>query len=311
MMLRLVATNFWLRHLSKRYLRHEQDFARARAGMERALRLMPNPPGAELEDRPLAFDGRSLPALRVRPFGSGPTILWLHGGAYCLGSPRGFSGMAAALARRAQGGAVLPDYRLAPENAFPAAVEDCLHAYLALLAEGVDPARIILGGDSAGGGLAFAVLHILLAERLPKPAAVVSFSPWADLTASGESLRTLARREVMLPVERLPEIRDHYLAGADPRDPRASPAFGRFEGAPPVLIQSSRHEILRDDARMMVSRLRECGVTVSHDEWDGTPHVWQLFHGWLPEADAALDAAASFIAATLSEAPPEAQIASR
>jgi epsilon-lactone hydrolase len=302
-MLRLVATNFWLRHFSKRYLRHEQNFARARAGMERALRLMPLPRGTELEERPLALEGRSVPALRVRPTGSGPTILWLHGGAYCLGSARGFSGMVAALARRTRGGAVLPDYRLAPEHPFPAAVEDCLHAYRALLAEGVDPARLVLGGDSAGGGLAFALLHLLLAEGRPLPAAVVSFSPWADLTASGESLRTLADREVMLPVERLPEIRDAYLAGADPRDPRASPAFGRFEGAPPVLIQSSRHEILRDDARMMVARLRECGVTVTHDEWEGVPHVWQLFHGWLPEANEALDAAAAYLAGPLAPAP--------
>ncbi len=311
-MLRLVATNFWLRNFSKRYLRYEQDFGRARAGMEHALRLMPLPRGTELEERPLAADGRSLAALRVRPFGRGATILWLHGGAYCLGSPRGFAGMTAALARRARGGVVLPDYRLAPEHPFPGAVEDCLLAYRALLDEGVDPALLVLGGDSAGGGLAFAVLHLLLAEGLPKPAAVVSFSPWVDLTASGESLRTLADREVMLPVDRLPEIRAHYLAGADPRDPRASPVFGGFEGAPPVLIQSSRHEILRDDARMMVARLRACGATVTHDEWEGVPHVWQLFHPCLPEGDRALDAAGAFVAGHVAPQPraPD-QMASR
>jgi epsilon-lactone hydrolase len=311
-MLRLVATNFCLRHLSKRYLRYEQDFAHARAGMEHALRLMPLPRGTVLDEQPLAGDGRSLAALRVRRFGRGPTILWLHGGAYCLGSPRGFAGMTAALARRLRGGVVLPDYRLAPEHPFPAAVEDCFLAYRALLDEGVDPACLVLGGDSAGGGLAFVVLHLLLAEGLPKPAAAVAFSPWADLTASGESLRTLADREVMLPVERLPEIRDRYLAGADPRDPRASPVFGRFEGAPPVLIQSSRHEILRDDARRMVARLRECGVVVTHDEWEGVPHVWQLFHSWLPEGDRALDAAGAFVAGHVVP-PPRAgtQMASR
>jgi acetyl esterase/lipase len=210
--------------------------------------------------------------------------------------------MVAALAARIGAAAALPDYRLAPEHPFPAAADDVRAAWDALVGEGVDPGRIVLGGDSAGGGLAFGLVHALLAEGMAPPGAVVAFSPWVDLIGSGESLRTLARRDALIPVARFAEIRDMYLAGADPRDPRASPAFGRFAGGPRTLIQSSRAEALRDDARMMAARLRVDCVTVEHDECDRTPHVWQLYQGRLPEADQALDRTAAFLRAALAVA---------
>jgi monoterpene epsilon-lactone hydrolase len=296
-MFRLVATNFWLRHVSKRYLRWENDIARARTGMERLLSLSPMPPGTRLLRRALAAHGRTLPAVRIGRDPAAPLLLWFHGGAYCLGSAQSHAAVTAALARRIGAGGCLPDYRLAPEHPFPAAVEDARLAWRALLAEGHEPGDIVLGGDSAGGGLAFALLHLLLAEGAPPPAAVVAFSPWCDLTGEAESLRSLAERDVMLPVERFAEIRDLYLAGADPRDPRASPVFGRFRGAPPVLILASRHEALRDDSRAMAARLREDGAAVVHEEWDSVPHAWPLFQGLLPEADRALDRAAGFLLA--------------
>jgi acetyl esterase/lipase len=124
---------------------------------------------------------------------------------------------------------------------------------------------------------------------------VVAFSPWTDLTLSGGSLRALARRDAFLPAARMAEVRDQYLAGADPLDPRASPHLGSFPGAPPVLIQASRAEILLDDARMMARRLAAEGAEVTLDLARGTPHVWQVYHGWLPEADAALARAAAFV----------------
>jgi epsilon-lactone hydrolase len=292
--LRLAFLNFWLRHLCKSFLRRTQDFARARAAWEAAARLSPMPKGLARAERPLVDGGRAIGATRLEGGGDGPLLFWIHGGAYCLGSPGTHAAMAGQLAQRMGGGAVLPDYRLAPEHAFPAAAEDVLAAYRALLAEGPPAARIVVGGDSAGGGLAFALLHLIGEAGLPWPCGVVAFSPWADLTASGESLRTLAAREAMLPVERIEEIRDHYLVGADPRDPRASPVFGRFRGAPPVLILSSLHEALRDDARMMAARLREDGVAVTHEEWESLPHAWPLFAGFLPQADQALDRAAAW-----------------
>jgi len=293
--LRLLALDLFLRLREKPYLARETDFPRGRARMEREAALMPMPAGASIEDRPLG----PVPALRVAGPAGGPVLLWLHGGAYCIGSARTHAAMVAALAARIGARAALPEYRLAPEHPFPAAVEDARAAWDALLAEGAEPARIALGGDSAGGGLAFALLHLLLAEGGPAPAAVVAFSPWADLTGAAASLRTLAWRDALLPARRFDEIRNLYLGTADPRDPRASPIFGRFRGAPPALVQSSRAEVLRDDARALVARLAECGAPVRHDEWPHVPHVWQLYQGLLPEADHALDRAAAFLRATL------------
>ena len=131
------------------------------------------------------------------------------------------------------------------------------------------------------------------------PAALVAFSPWIDLSLSGASHRQLARRDALLPAERLREVRDLYLAGADPADPRASPHRAAFPGAPPVLVQASEDEILADDARMIARRLRAEGAPVTLDLVAGVPHVWQFWHGYLPEADAAMDRAAAFLARAL------------
>ena len=290
MSLRLGALDLWLRLVEKPRLARARSVPAARARMERLVALMGE--GVKTEPVPLA----GMPALRLPPLGGAAVLLWLHGGAYCLGSPWTHAPLAAALARRAGIGAVLPHYRRAPEHPFPAAVEDARAAWAALRAEGWPASRIAVGGDSAGGGLVFALLHGLLAEGEAPPACVVAFSPWIDLTLAGASLAELARRDAFLPVHRLAEVRDLYLAGADPGDPRASPHRGRFRGAPPALIQASRSEVLLDDARMMAARLAADGVEVTLDLWNATPHVWQFYHGRLPEADTALDRAAAFLA---------------
>jgi monoterpene epsilon-lactone hydrolase len=295
---RLAALNAWLRRNERPYLAAARDPAEARSRMERQMALLPRPSGLAIRDAPLG----GVPALRLGPAPGAPLLLWLHGGAFCLGSPRTHLSLVAGLARRAGMRAALPAYRLAPEHRFPAGHDDCLAAWRALLAEGERPERIALGGDSAGAGLAFALLADLLRAGLPGPAAVVAFSPWVDLTLSGESLRSLAPVDALLPAARLPEIRDLYLAGADPRDPRASPVFGAYPGAPPVLIQASRAEILRDDAIGMAERLGEDGGDVTLDLWPAVPHVWQVFSGWLPEASAALDRAAAFLRRQLASA---------
>jgi acetyl esterase/lipase len=288
---RLLALDLWLRSFEKRRLARARSVPEARVRMEGlAARFRPRD-GQRFAAGRL---GRRA-ALRRPPPAGGGHLLWLHGGAFCLGSPRTHARLVAALATAAGTGAVIPRYRLAPEHPFPAAVEDARAAWEGLLAEGLPPGRIVLGGDSAGGGLAFALLNELLARGLPPPAGVVALSPWADLTLSGGSLATLARRDAFLPAARMAEVRDLYLAGADPADPRASPHLGRFPGAPPVLIQASRAEILLDDARMMAARLAAEGAEVTLDLVPAAPHVWQVYHGWLPEADAALARAAAFV----------------
>ncbi|TPE50827.1 alpha/beta hydrolase [Amaricoccus solimangrovi] len=292
----LSAVELWLRFVEKPYLAWEHDFGRARQRLERAASRLRPPPGARLTCRPLG----GLPAARVE----GPsraTLLWLHGGAYCLGSPRTHAAMVAHLARRIGGSAVLPAYRLAPEHPFPAAVEDAAAAYRALLAEGVDPGTLVLGGDSAGGGLVFALLGQLGALGLPAPACVLAFSPWVDLTLARPSLTELASRESLLPVSRVTEIRDLYLAGADPRDPRASPLFADLAGAPPTLIQASEAEILRDDARALAEALVRQGVDARLELWPDTPHGWQLYQEHVPEADHALHRAAAFVRRRLGQ----------
>lgn len=287
----LTMLNLVLRFREKPYLAKATDFVAARARMERVSAIFPMPPGAVLRDAALGDVATS----RMDGPAGGPVLFWLHGGAYCIGSPRTHGAMVAALARRIGASAVLPDYRLAPEHPFPAGLDDALAAWRALAAEGMPASRIVLGGDSAGGGLALALLALVLAAGEEAPRAVIVFSPWVDLTGSGASLRSLAWRDALVPVKRFAEISELYLGGADPRDPRASPVFGRFVGGPPTLIQSSRAEVLRDDARMMAARLRADGVAVAQDERDAVPHVWQIYQGRVPEADAALDRAADFV----------------
>lgn len=290
----LAALDAWLRLTEKPRLARTTSIPAARARMERIAALAPPPVSAGWHRAPLP-GGPPLDALRMSPPPDGGVLLWLHGGAYCLGSPETHAALAGALAARAGLGAVLPRYRLAPEHAFPAAVVDAIAAWEGLRAEGWPAERIALGGDSAGGGLAFALLHHLLEGGAPAPACILAFSPWVDLTLAGDSLVGLARREAMLPAHRMAEVRDLYLAGADPRDPRASPHLGAFPSPPPVMIQASRVEILLDDARAMAARLDASGGDVVLDLWESTPHVWQVYHGRLPEADAAIDAAALFL----------------
>lgn len=290
----LATLNLYLRTAEKALLARMQDPAAARDRLENQAMLFPMPSRARFGDLVLP-DGMRLRQLEAP--GARHTLFWIHGGAYFMGSPRTHGAMIAALAQRARAGAVLPAYRLAPEHPFPAAIEDCIRAWDGLVELGHDPGRIILGGDSAGGGLAFALLHRLIVEERRMPLGVVAFSPWVDLTLSGDTLFSLSSRDVLLPIERIPEIRDMYLKGADPRQPLASPLFGDFHGAPPVLIQASTTEILLDDARRMARRLSDHGSDPALDIEEGLPHVWQIYQGWLPEADASLDQAATWIRA--------------
>jgi acetyl esterase/lipase len=221
------------------------------------------------------------------------TMLYLHGGGYFACSPKTHRPITGAYARR--GFRVFAaDYRLAPEHPFPAALDDALAAYRGMLDLGVPPKRLVIGGDSAGGGLALGMLLAAKAADLPMPACALLFSPWTDLAGTGASLATNRDRDPMLVSERLREGGDIYLNGTDPENPLASPLYGDLAGLPPLLIQVGDGEILRDDSTRLADRARAADVKVDLKIWPGMPHVWQISQGFMPEARDALNEAADF-----------------
>ena len=231
-----------------------------------------------------------------------PVLLYFHGGAYVLGSADDSAGLASDVARRAGVRAISVDYRLAPEHPFPAAVDDAVAAYRALLDSGTPSSAIAFVGESAGGGLVAATLAALGDAGLPQPACAAVFSPWADLTVSGNSAVGKAKADPALSPEALRTRARDYLRDADPGTPLASPIFADLTGLAPLLIQVGSHEVLLDDAVRLAARAGEHDVAVRLQVWPGVPHVFQAFAALLDEAGAALDEAAAFLRAGLRSA---------
>ncbi|TNF21747.1 MAG: alpha/beta hydrolase [Rhodobacteraceae bacterium] len=279
----------YLRLVEKRRLARAQDPGELRRAFARNARLFFHPPrGTRFRETIVA----GLPATEVNAAGTGPLILYLHGGGYIFGAPRTHRALLACLSAQTGCPALLPDYRKAPEHGFPAALDDAMAVYRQVMHR---PGGVILGGDSAGGGLALALLAEVLRQGLPQPLGLFAFSPLTDMTCSGASLRDNAERDALLPAGRTGEIAGMYLQGADPRDPRASPLFAGFTGASPIWLTASDCEILRDDTCRMAARLRDQGVAVSERIEPGLPHVWPLFHNLLPEARRTLRLLAAWI----------------
>lgn len=222
-------------------------------------------------------------------------VLHLHGGAYILGSPRTHRGLAAALARTARARVLLPDYRLAPEHPFPAALDDAVATYRWLVHQrGVDPARVAVCGDSAGGGLALALLVRLRELGEPLPACYVGLSPWTDLAGTGASMQDNAARDPWLRAELTPLAAVAYAGDRSLDDPLVSPLYADLTGLPPMLVHAGDHEILLDDARRTVERAREAGVVADLGVFDGLWHVFQAFPG-IPESRWSLREIGAFI----------------
>jgi len=292
-----VALNLFLRLTEKPYLARVQEPEAIRASFERRVRWFFRPPrGVPVVPERLEAGGRVLDVLWAGArTDTGPVILYFHGGAYVFGSPATHAAMAARLAQLSGLPVCLPNYRKAPEHPFPAAVEDARAGFLALQASGLAAKRIVLGGDSAGGGLALALLGDLCARRADLPAACFAFSPLTDLTFSGASFRANAERDVLLPAGRDRDMAGMYLQGADPRDPLASPLFARFDGAGPVWLTAGDTEIMRDDTWRMAALLRAQGVAATETIERDLPHVWPFFWRVLPEGDATLRDLAGWI----------------
>ena len=228
-------------------------------------------------------------------------ILFLHGGGYAVGSPALYRHITWRFAEAAQRRVVTPDYRLAPEHPFPAALDDAHRAWLACVRSGADPRRSAFVGDSAGGGLALALALRLRDEGAPLPGAIVAISPWTDLAVTGASAKPGAS-DPMLSADDLAPIAAQYLAGADPRSPYASPLYGDARGLPPTLIQVGSDEILVDDSVRMAKRMREAGCDVTLELWPRMPHVWHAFAPVLPEAGQAIARVGAFIREKTAEA---------
>lgn len=269
----------------------ETTMAEMRADYEAMLAGSPVEAG-----RPLAIG--TMPAEWIVAEGADPAraVLFLHGGGYQIGSVRSHRDLMRRLSRAA-GAAVLGiDYRLAPENRFPAAVDDALAAYRWLLDEGFEPGHIALAGDSAGGGLAIATLLKARAEGLALPAAATLFSPWTDMEATGATYETRAAVDPLTQRDKILLMARAYLGrGGNPRDPLASPVHADLAGLPPLLIHVGDHETILDDSRVFAERARAAGVAVELKVWDRMIHQFQVFAGDIPEAQASIEAAGAFL----------------
>jgi monoterpene epsilon-lactone hydrolase len=231
---------------------------------------------------------------------SSASIVYLHGGAYVAAAARSFRRPVTHLAVATGCRVVAVDYRLAPEHPYPAALEDAVAAYTAERAARPKE-KIIIAGDSAGGGLTMATALALRDRGLTPPAALVCIAPWVDLTCSGASLATRARRERWLSAAGLAADARLYAGGEELTNPYVSPLFADLHGLPPMLIQVGDDEVLLDDSIRLADAARSAGVTVKLQVWQHLWHVWHLYAGLLPEADAAMRAIADFISDTLGE----------
>jgi len=211
-------------------------------------------------------------------------FLYLHGGGYFIGSCQSHRGFVSHIAKACRCRVLLPEYRLAPEDPFPAGLLDARAAYRFLLAQGYTSDRIIVGGDSSGGGLALALVQTLRDEEMPLPAGVVLLSPWTDLLGTGHSVYSLVRQDPWLRPAGIPLLANRYRGSTPTDHPLISPLYADLKGFPPLLIHAGNDEILRDDSTRLEARARSAGVDVTAKIWKGMWHAFHAFYPWVPEA---------------------------
>ncbi|SFB18326.1 Acetyl esterase/lipase [Poseidonocella pacifica] len=289
---RLRLANLLLRAIGKPSLQRIETPEEAARGMARSSRFFLAPPGL------VAYRDRAgFARVQVGRIAPRRALLYFHGGGYVAGGLHSYRAMLGRLSLLTGLHVVMPEYRLAQEAPFPAAYGDAFSAWVYLRHMGYRAEDIVIGGDSAGGGLALSLLAGLCVREEP-PRAVFVIGPWTDLAGTGESLQSNAERDPFLPADRVGELVDFYLGGASAEDPRASPLYAEFPKPPPVLLQVGEDEILRDDAVRMAARL---GPAATLRLWDGVHHVWHMGDGWFPEARAGLVEIADFVQAAFTE----------
>jgi acetyl esterase/lipase len=273
----------------KRRLKGCRDYRVARS----ILRPLPYKSPASVRITPASVNGISGEWVES-PNSKEAVLLYLHGGGYFGCSAETHRPVTVWFALH--GFRVFaPNYRLAPESPFPAAVDDAVATYRGLLANDHSAQRLVVAGDSAGGGLALSLMLALRAAGTPLPAAAALFSPWTDLAATGESIRTNARRCAMFNGEDIGPSARYYLGNADPRNLLASPLYADLSGLPPLLIHVGADECLRDDSTRVAEKARTAGVLVDLKIWPVVPHAWQLAHLVIPEARQSLQEASEFL----------------
>jgi monoterpene epsilon-lactone hydrolase len=258
---------------------------------------------ADVETSTASLGGVPVVNVDVRGADPGRVILYIHGGAYAIGTAASSVPLASDLARRVGTHLVSLDYRLAPESPYPAALGDAVAAYQGLLDSGLSATRIAIAGESAGAGLAVAMLVALEGAGLPQPSSAFLMSPWTDLTLSGDSITAKAAVDPALTPEGLRRRAAEYIAGGDAQDGLISPIFADLAGLPPLLVQAGSHEILLDDSTRLTTRAAAADVAVALEVTPGVPHVFQSFAAMLGEGEAALSSAGAFLRAHLSADP--------
>jgi epsilon-lactone hydrolase len=272
----------------------DQSIADMRAGYDAIGSQFPCAADVSLE----AVDADGVPAEWSRTTGAAgdAALLYLHGGGYVIGSIASHRHLASELGRAAGVSALAIDYRMAPEHVFPAAVDDALAAYRWLLGQGIGAGRIAIAGDSAGGGLAVALLLAIKVAGLAQPACAVAISPWVDMAATGGTMVSKAAVDPMVQRQGLVDWGQLYLGGADPALPLASPVHADLAGLAPLLIQVGSEETLLDDSIRLAAVAGHAQVPVRLEIAPGMIHVWHFFHLMLAPARTAIADAGAFIA---------------
>jgi len=265
------------------------SIAEQRARQEKLAHFFKIPQGVNVEK--ISVGGISAELINTRDAKPG-IVLYLHGGAYAVGSTYVHREFLSRLAKTCQTKVLAINYRLAPEHPFPAALEDTLTAYNWLISEGYDPSTIVIAGDSAGGGLAIATLVSLRDKGIPLPACAVCISPWVNLSHTGEKNNN--NNDPILNPELLNTFALYYAGYTDTTDPLISPFFADLKDLPPILIQAGTNEILEDQIKQFIEKNRLTGVEIELDLWDGLFHVFQIIP-ILPEAKRSLEKIAVFI----------------
>lgn len=256
--------------------------------------LTPPDPAIEYQ----AIDAGGVPSeLGVAPGArTDATLLYLHGGGYVFGSRKSHRDLVARLGKATGIRTLAPDYRLAPEHVFPAAVDDAFAAYRWLLDTGTPPERIVLAGDSAGGGLSLATMLRCKSAGVPQPRAAALFSPFTDMGATGDSIEENRERDFLVNHATTSGLGATYMGDADVKSPEGSPIYGDLAGLPPLLIHVGSHEAILDDSLRLARRAIMADVSVRLRAYPKLPHVWQLYAGMLDEGVESLNEAGRFLA---------------